>query len=414
MSLEIAGAVKWVGKTVLLLEGFGRSRRTIAAWLKGNRQRLAAAAFASREAVRQRTTYVDLGGEESIREALARHSGLLLWLWGAGGTGKSTLAFELARRANESNRFIPVLVDFGWRGSLESYVATCFGELEIGGLLPVDVVSRMLASGTIGLVVDGLSELQREGAAEELLMAVRAGRIRNLVVTSRNPPPPECFTAKKLGNLDPDALRELAAAYVPVGPQLDTALHAIESFAQSTAISPLFARIALRRFMEAGHLPSGLLALAQEYLLSLRKPAADAPAEEDFLRACRIAAYACLEGSFTPHAVDEPYLRGLLDSEGSRMAFVTDDYKKLTGAQLIQQLVLYGLLHARVVNAMHKIDFVHHPLAEQLAAAHYASLPEQARDALREGIAKSNAAPGLRQALEALGLTGTRPQASAE
>lgn len=406
MAPDIAKAVKWLGKTVLLLEAFGRSRRPIAAWLNENRPRLAAAAFESREAVRQRTTYVDLGSEEFIRDALAQRSGLLLWLWGAGGTGKSTLAFELARRAHAANCFIPVLVDFGWRGSLESYVATCFGEVGNGGFLPVEVVSRMLASGAIGLVVDGLSELQRAGAAEELLEAARSGRIRNLVVTSRNPPPPEHFTAKKLGNLDPGALRDLAAAYMPDGTQLETALHAIESFAQVEGISPLFARIALRQFMEAGQLPSGLLALAQEYLLSLRKPAPNAPTEQDLLRACRIAAYACLEGSYTPHAVDEPYLRGLLDSEASRSAFVTDDHKKLAGAQLIEQLVQYGLLHTRVVNVMHKIDFVHHPLAEQLAAAHFASLPEQARDAVRQDIEKSDAALGFRQALRALGLPG--------
>ncbi|CAD6549768.1 hypothetical protein LMG27952_04909 [Paraburkholderia hiiakae] len=412
MALDIAKAVKWVGKTVLLVEAFGRSGRPIAAWLNGNRQHLAATAFESREAVRQRITYVDLGGEEVIRDSLEQRGGLLLWLWGAGGTGKSTLAFELARRANAADCFIPVLVDFGWRGSLESYVATCIGEVGTSGFLPAEVVSRMLASGAIGLVVDGLSELQRAGAVEELEETARSGRVRNLVVTSRSPSPSEHFTAKKLGNLDHGALRDLAATYVPDRPQLEAALDAIESFAHLRGISPLFARIALRRFMEAGQLPSGLLELAQEYLLSLRKPAASAPTEEDLLRACRIAAFACLESSFTPHAVDEPYLRGLLDSEASRSAFVTDNYEKLTGAQLIQQLVQYGLLHTRVVNAMHRIDFVHHPLAEQLAAAHYASLPERARDALLQDIEKSDAAPGFKQALRALGLPGAWPEAS--
>jgi hypothetical protein len=50
---------------------------------------------------------------------------------------------------------------------------------------PAKAVAKLLQAGLIGVVVDGLSEIQRPNAQDEIVSALKSGKIYHLIVTSR-------------------------------------------------------------------------------------------------------------------------------------------------------------------------------------------------------------------------------------
>src|SRR5262249_46126429 len=133
-----------------------------------------------------------------------------LWISGPGGSGKSSLAFEAGRRALLSKRFLPVVVDFAWKGPLYDYIASVLNGPTSGSNVSASFASQVVRSGRVGVIFDGLSEIQKLNAAEEVISSVRDGTIKNAVITSRQAcPDPELFAEIQIGSLGEEQLKKL-------------------------------------------------------------------------------------------------------------------------------------------------------------------------------------------------------------
>ena len=95
--------------------------------------------------------------------------------------------------------------------------------------------------------------------------------------------------------------------------------------------SPLNQRPRIANTSRPTATPRSLRAGVRATLFDLgNKQASNAPSDEDFLRVCRLTAFACLEGSFNPHDISEDYLRGVLDVEANRSPFYDNGGAKLS------------------------------------------------------------------------------------
>lgn len=368
MSATITEIGAHVARIVSLVKVLGDSDRAVSAWMNKNLMRLAERGFSNRPAVAQRQSYIEMGREAKL-EGVLGGGAVHLWISGSGGSGKSSLGFESGRRVLSSMRFLPVVVDFAWKGSLNDYIASVLDDRTSGSAISGNFVKQLLRSGYLGIIVDGLSEIQRPGAAEEILAWVRNGDIRHAIVTSRQGcPDPELFTEIQLGNLDDVQLDKMIAALVPQD-KVQQVSSDLRRFSAGKGLSPLFARLAIDYQAKHGNPPQDYADIIQNYLLSLRSKTSTSPSEGDFLRACRLTALACLDGTYAPHDVSEDYLRGVLDAESNRSPFYDMAGSKISAYALIAELRACGVVQTRITNATSRVDFVHHPVAEYLAAS---------------------------------------------
>jgi hypothetical protein len=366
MTTTFGEMVERTFKIVSLISILGTSKRSLKAWLQARYTALEEHAFSGRAAVKKRSVYVDLGEDVAIVDRTA--GPLRVWITGAGGHGKSTLAFELARRANAASIFFPVLVDHGISDSVDQHVANCLSSAGVERI-PVDVARKMLRHGLVGVVVDGLSESQNATGVIDLLRALRRGEIHHAIVTSRSRcPDPEFFIERSLSGLDDAGVKAFVGAYVPDETTREAALDSIGALSRGRRISPLLARIAIERLPWAAGPALDDLELVQNYLCSLRSPASSALCEQDFLRACRIAACACIGSDSNPRDLSEDYLRGVLDSDGARSPYMNVRGEPANAYAIISDLYSSGVLERRTALTSHFYDFVHHPIAELIAA----------------------------------------------
>src|SRR5689334_5844947 len=146
--------VKSALKVVTLFAWLAQSKRATRAWARRWRQELQANCFETRSSVKHRETYANIGQETVIQELLsckaAKAEGFQLWVSGPGGIGKSTFAFELARRAFLHDLFIPVVIDFDWQESISDHVASILSIRRANERPTTAMVDRLLELGTIG------------------------------------------------------------------------------------------------------------------------------------------------------------------------------------------------------------------------------------------------------------------------
>jgi hypothetical protein len=159
-------------------------------------------------------------------------------------------------------------------------------------------------------------------------------KIKNVIITSRaSCPVPALFNDIRLGNLDQHQLQVFISTLVPEGEVLSIKDQLFQ-FSEGRGLNPLFATPAIDYLRQHGHLPGGYFEIIQNYLSSLRSKLPNAPTDEDFLRVCRLTAFACLEGSFNPHDISEDYLRGVLDVEANGSPFYDNGGAKLSSYNL--------------------------------------------------------------------------------
>ena len=187
---------RWLVGVITLYGWLGALRRPLRAWLRRHRLALSQSAFLDRQPVRERERYVPLGHDAEMDQFAADLNGrAVCWIDGSGGSGKSALAFQLARTRLVPNPKapLPLLIDADWGGSLAAEVARQLRLGAAGGLAdrePSEAMARTLgAMGLLCPVVDSLSKRRVEGAVELVSNAVRNGSFRHLIVTSRSAPP---------------------------------------------------------------------------------------------------------------------------------------------------------------------------------------------------------------------------------
>jgi hypothetical protein len=407
MSNLIAELATRIIRIASIIQVIGLSRRSARGWIRKHREKLTLRSFSTRSAVVVRRTYVDIGQESALQSEVGTFLDglpLRLWITGAGGSGKSTLAFELARRLALTADVVPIVLDYTWTDDLKEHLA---GLLTPPGTFErptKELIAKLLSSGMVGLVVDGLSEIQ---VSDDVFSSdLRGDKLRHLIVTSRKScPTPELMREVVLGRLTDSQLKRVVDAYVEQPSAREATLSALERFAGGQGLNVLFARLAIDHFQREGLLPPSILALIQSFLTALRPKTPTAPNEEDFLRTCRIAGFACVREGFTPTDISEDYLRGVLEAESGRSSFYSVSGEKVTAFALLETLKLSGVLEATLVKAVHRVNFVYHPIAEYLAAVHLSELPDSGRDKILAEIeASDTVSPNFLDALKLVNL----------
>jgi WD40 repeat protein len=407
---------KWLLGVLTLYGWLGVTRRPLRAWLRRHRESLSRAAFLERDAVRERERYCPLGHDTAMDNFVAAlHRRALCWIDGSGGSGKSALAFQLARDRLIPDRRapLPVLVDADWDGPLAA---------EVGRLLrvdtdpgrperqPTETMARSLgAMGLVCPIVDSLSERSGDSVAR-VSAAVREGSFRHLIVTSRQDPPqglpwehqpriqPQpvgrddlvlfiSTYASDLPQVSPDGDGAGAdrSGPDPDGPAWDRAEIArriAPLIAEDPLPSPLFLRFAIEQAAAGPLAATGRLDLVLDYLEALRAGRVDLN-RSDLVRAGSVAALEACRADGVPREIDRLHLRGVLQAETDRMPLLdAANARAVEPAAIIDRLVACGLLNP--AGRGHRLQFAYDPVAELLAAHWLREHPEL--PTLREGL----------------------------
>jgi hypothetical protein len=311
----------------------------------------------------------------------------LCWIDGGGGSGKSALAFHLARTrlAGNPKAPLPLLIDADWDGSLAAEVARQLRPPAARGSAdraPTEAMARTLgAMGLLCPIVDSLSERRVNGAVELVSSAVRDGSFRHLIVTSRSAPPAGLpwenqrrLQPTPVGRKDlPLFVKTYAtrmAADDSTGPSAvspEQILKHIDPIVRYDPLpSPLFLRFAIEQATKG---PLGLtdrLDLVLDYLEALRAGRVDLSAS-DMVRAASLAALEATREDGAPREVAQLHLRGVLQAAADRMAFMdAADVRRVEPAAVINGLLASGLLNE--TRSGGRVQFAYDPVAEFLAA----------------------------------------------
>jgi HEAT repeat protein len=299
-------------------------------------------------------------GLSELREAVLRRSAPrrpVIAIQGAGGTGKSTLAFAIAAWAAHGELFpwrvLPVLVG-SVTTSLDESVKGILNQL-FPRPLSAPMLEALMRNGRVIAVVDGLSERSIEARALE--PTAGAALTRALIVTSRLPvllTDKLVLTPKGVSLLNVDLLLErwmdkMHAARFS-GPQREQVRKAMRHLLQEsselpTIIVELVLRTAKRKMPanETAELPSTIRELVEEFVSDLVKGDA-----ELFAAACR-AAVVCLGEELVPRWRPASLYEG-----GSR-----------------QRLLEGGVLTSNQSVASPQCKITLDPVAEELVAQHW-------------------------------------------
>jgi hypothetical protein len=389
---------RWWAEALTFARWLGGTERAMAAWLARHRTEILARGFGQRATVERRAIYVDLGNERDAAafvEAVRSGRPAAFWLTGPGGAGKSTLAVELARRSRaERPELVPLLVEEDWRGGLLDHLGAL---LAVDGRRPRATMVRALArAGLVLPILDGLSERSVEAAAAELGGLLRSGAFRHLIITSRDGAPERGFHEVRIGPLEGERL----AGFVRCYGSDETVVAALRRFTHGRPIRPLLARLAVDQMQLVGALPGSRAELIQEYVRALRPRGDGAVCEDDFLRAARLSARACVGDAQAPRAVTADYLRGFFAAEARALPFVDGAGREVPAARLYDQLLQCGLLQRSVERTVAYTRFSDDPIAEYLYVLAAVTAGPAAEEALRHAIAeRGSEARGVAEAL---------------
>jgi len=415
---DIAGspAPPWKlwGQILSLVTWLGNTQRSLDAWLLKNETVILESHFNNRPSVAARQRYVDLGNEQDVdkwQRSLSEGNPRTCWISGPGGCGKSTLAFAMARQLRDrttSHPVLPVLIDDDWTSEITDAMATL---VRANSKQPTDhMVKKLGHTGRLLLIVDGLSELRNEEAAQEIGRSVRSGFVRYLLVTSREAdavPLLEPVNRISVGPLGSERMGQFVRTYLEDDEDVDKIVATLEGLTDGRAISPLFARLAIGQLEHGRDIPNNYPDLVHEFVRALRPKGRDSLREDDFLRACYVAAHSCVEKEVTPGWLDVMQLRGVLAGTAIDVAFRSEgDAEEVRPEIVLDQLVQCGLLELDVARV--RVRFAHDPIAEYLAAWHAVRQPTRKTiGSLRRKIAmrqKRNPSVGesLAEALDSL------------
>jgi WD40 repeat protein len=394
---------KWLAGVLTLFGYLGTTRRALRAWLRENGDTLYEQNFAGRIPVKEREKYCDLTYEPEIAAfaaALTTDAGIQLWINGVGGSGKSALSFQLARRARENNASsaLPILVDEDWDGLLLDHIAQL---LRVNDRCPTRKMVEVLGSGgELYPIIDSLSERGMPNAAEKVGNTVITGAFKSIVVTSRQSVSTgkawQRFRSIIVMPLTAAQVPDYIGAYAPLNLQAQVADRIRPLIGDRSSLSPLFLRFAIEQALAGAATSTSTLDLILQYVEALRAHKLDLNAD-DMLRAASIAARESLRNRVVPGEIEQAYLRGVLVKEADALPFMNSkNNSSIDPAAIIEMLISCGLLNRNRTNR--RLQFAYDPVAEKLAA-------HAATQELR-GLAPSKSAfvtPRIRNANEVSG-----------
>jgi hypothetical protein len=328
---------KWWVKIICLVRWLGGTQRALDAWIRANYSQLHEKCYTECEAVRKRLTYVDLGNQRDIehwQSLLSKGGEGAYWITGAGGgSGKSTLAFHLAalRPASaKAHPFLPLVVEHNWlKDKLLDLMAD---RLRVGSRKPTpDMVRKLGHTGRLLPIMDGLSERQVREAGnppvtptQQVIDLLQKGYFRHLLITSRDRPPAGSTVREvTVAPLDKRRRREFVRKYAPDHTTWKEILRQLRDWSEPQQLRPLFARMAIERLCTHGQLPSTYPALVADYVCGIRPQGEGSLREDDFLRACRVLAFACVYENTAPDEVFENVLEAHLNQDATQCPFLT-------------------------------------------------------------------------------------------
>jgi len=349
-------------------------------------------------------------------QGLLSHSPSVLTILGEGGTGKSTLAINLARWASDDDSekrlfeyaVIPVLLEEE-TGDLLAYATETLvrmvGPIE-GDRLP-KLVECLLENRRLMVIVDGLSE--RAHSTRQAIRSVHGHLPVNLlVVTSRTSidfgpietaiARPQKLDTDTLAYFLPEYLRQTEREAFFPGRQVfqlgDRLMALVEHSPQRQVLTPLLVKIfvenaASRRERDEplDEMPLSVPDTILEYLRSVNPVATDVPSRvphEKMIECARLLGRVCLGEEFVPR----PFYRE--DAEG----VLRDATGAKTESSLIDRLVDNGVLEQYERGGTQFLRFSVDLFAEYLAALSYLNELKANSDGWFRFIARVEQAPG--------------------
>ena len=386
--------MKYIGHTILLFGWLARTSRPLKSWFKKNRTELERHCFMCLRQVQERERYCPIDPDDTIAffsNSVREKERGLVWIYGVGGSGKSSLAMFILREVTigKSKHPVPVLVDEDWDGSLAAQVATQLRMSTWKKGPDEGIIKKLGALGLICPLVDSLSERVTERPVASVKQAITSLDFRHLVVTSRERPPQDQIW-QSVRQITPRDLKQedvprFIEAYLP-GPPTDRKEQFerdIQSLLSGKEMpSPLFLRFLIEQAWERSIRTIDPLSLVLEYLDALRFGKIDIR-RSDMERAASVAAVTSVHDELRPLAFSEERLRGALDAASNDQRFyIEDGTSELSPPMLVDALVESGVF----VRRKSDMRFSYDPVAEYLAAWRVREAPDGTLDVLRGRI----------------------------
>ncbi len=376
-SNPVTARLSGVVRLLTLFHVLGRTKRPLVKWLQESRPEIEERCFTDRTQVRERANYCSVGNEDDTARFLshldANERGLI-WILGAGGTGKSALAIHVAGETlvGNTNRPIPLYIGEDWKGSLAAQVARYLRGPNWTRGPTENMVKTLGALGLVCPLVDSLSERSDE-AGTSVKSAVLEHDFRHVIVTSRR----EVHDEQLEQIVESIEVHQLKRANI---------LPFIESYRDYYRIdvgseevrrriqplfddgrnmpSPLFLRFAIA---EATAGPVGVIdnmTLVLRYMEALRADKIDIRSE-DMERAAGVAAIRAVQDRLIPGEVSVSELRETLMAEIN-----SDEFYDVAGKESIRPPEVVNLLveSGLLVRWSNTLQFTYDPVAEYLAA----------------------------------------------
>lgn len=336
----------------------------------------------------------------------------MLWIFGAGGVGKSAMSFHLARAAFLGNQKspLPILVDEDWDGTLSEHVARLLRPADSHRLPTAKMVQRLGSLGQLCPIVDSLSERAANDAVTRVGEAIANGDFKYVIINSREQPPIgqtwEMVHVLEARSLGLDDIPAFVVSYVDEVSARGTIEKKVRRLLLGTSVmrspSALFLRFALEQMMEEEDTSSRNMDLVLRYIEAARKGKVDIAAE-DFQRAACVAAVEALRHEnerLAPAEIVHDRFIGSLNAAADKAPF-SDDSREgvVTPSKVIEYLESCGVLHRNQLKQ--HLQFAYDPVAEYLTAWTIDQAPKEYAMQLR-GRIDAHPDSGLARALQEL------------
>ena len=391
---------KYVINSIMFLTYLGTTKRSLKRWLEKNRTLLEETCFTEHKSVIHRERYYPINIEDDIhsfKEDIEKNKRSLVWINGAGGSGKSALAMYISRKVliGDLAAPIPVFVGEDWHGSLASQVAQQLRHLSWTRGPTEEMVKTLGACGLICPLVDSLSERGRARDVRDIVGSVKSAitdhDFRHLIVTSREIPPGDQIW-QKMKQITPEPLKfKDIECFIKVytDKKQSTNIKEIERkispFLQGESLpSPLFLRFAIEQAITGSFdaTESDPLDLILNYVEELF--VGENIDESNMMRAAAIAAIQSIQESMIPKEFSQQQLESALTTEGNAIEFSNPEGDKLSPPQIIKVLIDSGL----IIKGTKNLQFAHDSVAEYLAVWWVKKRdPRHSFNALKERIA---------------------------
>ncbi|MDJ0615286.1 MAG: SUMF1/EgtB/PvdO family nonheme iron enzyme [Calothrix sp. MO_192.B10] len=346
-------------------------------------------------------------------------------IWGEGGSGKTSLACQIAKWAmklGKSDRIcqhpiLPILIEDEFDGSLLETIGGLLKELtQSGKVIPEELLKQLLRQQRILLIVDHLSEMgeetrkkiqpdNQEFPANALIVT---SRLKNILGSEITPTFIEPFriSVGSLASFLNRYLEKKGKAELFDGLDYSEAYRRLEGMASVRQVETktsnkqgltillvkLYAEqmIAAKEGTSTDELPDNVPDLMLQYLNELNKSTSGELSHQKVHEIAQLVAWKCIEPTFKPESADCKQV--LINLEALELDAETAAEK---AKQHLQYLESRLYLVRKKKPDLQTLRFTLDPLAEYLAGLHLVQQYGNDEDAWREILAQAEHKPGF-------------------